>query len=255
MSGRIKGWLHILDRGEAATRTAADIALRESISADVTLAQATQAAANNHDNVQRNVGRVHAQLERSRLEHTRLMGEEQGLKDKVAFLVSKYQQQVAAGDPAAAQTRAQGAAFATALSSKQDELHANEALTASLETAVAQADSAAAASEQQLQDAQQEAERLKSLKVQASLAKAVTESISALTTPQVDGVTATLADARQKIEGDYADAIGMQAVVEHSGAAQAISLGVEMHQAAGASLFDQALAAATPAPAESKAVV
>lgn len=249
MSGSIKGWLHLLNRSNAAAQTSAGLALNQRISAEVTLAQATDNASKKNASVQRSAGQVRKQYEIITLEHARLEQEEEALKAKVVFLVGRYQQQTAAGDiTGASTTKNQGASIATALTSKQNELHANEALMANLAEAVKTADAASDSSEQQFQDAENESARLKSLQVQASLAKATTAAISGLTTPDADDTTATMADARSKIEGDYAEAIGMQQVVSRSAAAEAISLDVEMHQAAGASLFDEAVAKASAPP-------
>lgn len=252
MTGHVKGWMDFLSRSDHAAQTAANLKLTDRISADVTLAQAQQSAADNNANVQRKVADVHAQAQLAELEHARLVAAVATQQSQVDFLVNKYKTLTAAGDTAgAAAVKVQGAQAATALTAKQNELHTNEALLANLQTALTAADNAAAASDQQLQDAQAEAERLNSLKVQAALARATASAVADLTSPSVNGATATMADATKKIQGEYAAAIGMQAVVDHSAAAQGIALQVEMHQAAGANLFDQAVAAAssTPEPA------
>jgi phage shock protein A len=248
MSHGISGWTDLFKRKNAALQTAANLALTDRISAEVVLAQATQGAQDQHANVQRSAGRVHAQLVIAQQQHEALTKQESELQSQVAYLVTKYGEQMSAGDTAgAAATKAQGAAIATQLSAKQNELHACEALIANMQEAVATADTAAAASDQALQDAQTEAARLRSLKVQASMARATTAALTDLTTATGNGATATLEDARGKIEGDYADAMGMQTVLDHSGAAQSLKLQVEMHKTAGADLFDQAVAAAKPA--------
>lgn len=235
-------WRHLFERGNAAAKTAAELELTRRISADVALAQATETARRSHDHVIRNVGDVLAQLKAAQLRRDHLVAEEAQIQSELNYLVRKVTE---AGDdtPATQELKTSGAMTATKLRAKQDEIHTLDTLIAQMETAAEQARKAQTAADFQLQQTTQEAERLRNLKVQAALAKSVTEATMGLDTDATNGM-ATMDDARSKIEADYADAIGHQQVAAHSAAGQHIETQVGMMQQAGADLFAEALAAA-----------